>query len=90
MSVVAKKVIAAFESLPAEEKKAVANEILRRLPLLNRGSQTGDQIGLAGNQRAALLESELSAMAADPEIQRELCRIHSEFGTTEADGLGSA
>jgi hypothetical protein len=84
MSVVAKKVIAAFESLSAEEQKTVANEIFRRVPLLNRSPQTGDEIGFAGNQRAALFESELSAMAADPEIQRELCRIHSEFGGCKA------
>lgn len=32
-------------------------------------------------------EADLSAMAADPEIQRELKRINAEFATTEADGL---
>jgi len=32
-------------------------------------------------------EADLSAMAADPEIQRELSRIHAEFSATEADGL---
>jgi hypothetical protein len=31
---------------------------------------------------------ELAAMAADPEIQRELRQIADEFGPTEADGLG--
>jgi hypothetical protein len=35
-------------------------------------------------------EAGLSAMAADPEMQRELSRIGSEFTATEADGLGSA
>jgi hypothetical protein len=34
-------------------------------------------------------EAELSAMAADPEMQRELGRINSEFSATEADGLGN-
>jgi len=33
-------------------------------------------------------EAGLSAMAADPEMQRELGRISSEFSATEADGLG--
>jgi hypothetical protein len=33
-------------------------------------------------------EAGLSAMAADPEMQRELSRINSEFSATEADGLG--
>jgi hypothetical protein len=32
-------------------------------------------------------ESGLSAMAADPEMQRELSRISAEFSATEADGL---
>jgi hypothetical protein len=33
-------------------------------------------------------EAGLSAMAADPAMQRELRRINSEFSATEADGLG--
>lgn len=33
-------------------------------------------------------EAGLSAMAADPEMQRELRRISVEFSATEADGLG--
>ena len=32
-------------------------------------------------------EADLSAMATDPEMQRELNRINDEFATTEADGL---
>ena len=32
-------------------------------------------------------EADLAAMAADPEMQRELNRINAEFATTEADGL---
>ena len=32
-------------------------------------------------------EADLSAMAADPEMQRELSRINAEFSVTEADGL---
>jgi hypothetical protein len=35
----------------------------------------------------ASLESQLEAMAADPEIQRELQNIDEEFRVTEADGL---
>jgi hypothetical protein len=33
-------------------------------------------------------EAGLPAMAADPEMQRELRRISAEFSATEADGLG--
>lgn len=32
-------------------------------------------------------EADLSAMAADPEMQRELSCIKAEFDVTEADGL---
>ena len=32
-------------------------------------------------------EADLSAMAADPEMQRELNHLNAEFATTEADGL---
>ena len=35
-------------------------------------------------------ESGLSAMAADPEMQKELACINSEFRATEGDGLGRA
>jgi len=34
-------------------------------------------------------EADVSAMAADPEMQRELNRINGEFATIEADGLES-
>ena len=32
-------------------------------------------------------DAQLSEMAADPEIQRELQKIKNEFSTTERDGL---
>ena len=32
-------------------------------------------------------DADLAAMAADPEMQRELHRIQAEFSVTEADGL---
>ena len=34
-------------------------------------------------------EKQLAAMAADPEIQRELRKIDEEFAVTESDGLES-
>ncbi len=36
----------------------------------------------------SLLESQLMAMANDPDIQRELRELEAEFAGTEADGLG--
>jgi hypothetical protein len=35
-------------------------------------------------------ESQLAAMASDPDMQRELAHAKSEFGTTENDGLGKS
>lgn len=32
-------------------------------------------------------EADLAAMAADPEMKRELNRINAEFATADADGL---
>ena len=36
-----------------------------------------------------ILESQLAAMATDPEIRAELQRINREFAVTEVNGLGS-
>ncbi len=35
-------------------------------------------------------EAELSAMAADPQMRKELSHIESEFSSAEADGLGKS
>jgi hypothetical protein len=43
------------------------------------------RLTVAGRQEA--WESELSAMAADPEMQRELRQINAEFNASEADWL---
>ena len=43
------------------------------------------RVALSG--RRDTWEADLSAMAADPEMQRELSRIHGEFASAEADGL---
>jgi len=63
MSVVAEKVIAAFESLPAEEKQSVAKEILRRLAPFDSGSLDDNDVAAAGDQIATLLEQEESDSA---------------------------
>jgi len=45
------------------------------------------RVRLNGGARPPDLGQELAAMAADPDIQRELREIQEEFSTTEADGL---
>ena len=42
---------------------------------------------IAAAGRGENWEAGLSAMAADPEMQRELHRINSDFSASEADGL---
>lgn len=41
-------------------------------------------------QQQHLIESQIEAMAADPDIQRELKDIEAEFLNTELDGLGDS
>ncbi|HEX5084230.1 MAG TPA: hypothetical protein VFY40_19470 [Blastocatellia bacterium] len=38
-------------------------------------------------ERRQSIEDQLAAMAADPDIQRELRQIEAEFSVTEMDGL---
>ncbi len=64
MSAVAEEVIAAFESLPAEEKQAVVKEILRRLPPFDSGPLDDEDVALAGDQLAGSLEQEENGSAA--------------------------
>jgi hypothetical protein len=64
MSAVAERVIAGFESLPAEEKQAVAKEILRRLRLFDSGPLGDNEVAHAGDQLAAMLEDEENGTSA--------------------------
>ena len=42
---------------------------------------------LTVSEHRDIWEADLTAMAADPQIQRELSRINAEFDPAEADGL---
>ena len=46
------------------------------------------RVHMAVSGRQGTWEAELSAMASDPEMQRELNRIDTDFRPAEADGLG--
>jgi len=58
MSSTCAKLIAAYESLPADEKQEVAKEILRRLPPFDSGPLNDDQVALSGDELAAMLQQE--------------------------------
>ena len=58
MSSTCAKLIAAYESLPADEKQVVVKEILRRLPPFDSGPLNDEQVALAGDQLATMLEEE--------------------------------
>lgn len=63
-----------FAELPSE----VQSKLLERLAQLAQSS---------ARRESSRWESELFAMAADPQIQRELKAIDSDLGVAEADGL---
>src|ERR1035441_4415232 len=67
----------------------IENEFVRlspeaQLTLLERLVHRA-RVAVSGNRDA--WEAGISAMAADPEMQRELNRINGEFAATEADSL---
>ena len=66
-----------FAQLPTESQLSLLDRLVHRI-------RTG--VGA----RHDSWETELSAMAADPEVQKELSRIHDEFGPAETDGLERA
>ena len=58
MSTASARVIAAYESLPTQEKQLVAKEILRRLPPFDSGPLDDEEVALAGDQMAAGFEED--------------------------------
>jgi hypothetical protein len=58
MGTAPKQIIAAFEALSANDKQLVAKEILRRLPPFDSGPLDDEQVALAGDQLAAILQEE--------------------------------
>jgi hypothetical protein len=66
-----------FARLPTEGKLSLLERLVHNL------RQSFDS-------RQDSWEAELSAMAADPQMQRELSVINAEFRAAEADGLGKS
>ncbi len=60
--------------LPQNDQLMLMEKIIHRL---RKSSQN----------RGDMIETQLAAMASDPEIQRELKEINEEFAQTESDGL---
>jgi hypothetical protein len=69
-----------IEKLPAEVQDAIATRLL---------AEVADEQAWAARFAATTDEQwdRLAAMAADPDIQRELSLIDAEFAVTELDGL---
>ena len=63
-----------FNQLSPSEQSRVIEYLIRRMK--ERGSR-----------QPALLDSELAAMAVDPDIQAELREIENEFSHADSDGL---
>jgi hypothetical protein len=66
-----------FAQLPTEIQLSLLERLAHRLRQNLKAPQESWEAGL-------------SAMAADPQMQRELSRIDSEFSAAEADGLGKS
>ena len=83
----AEQIIAGFKELSPAERAQVAKFVVE-----NDHSWIPKEFkqGLAGAAagRFADLETELADMAGNPQIQRELRSINTEFAAAEADGLG--
>ena len=62
-----------FERLSPEAQLGLLERLVHRA-----------RVAVSGRRDA--WEAELSVMAADPELQRELSRINAEFVATESDG----
>ena len=58
MSAASAQLIAAFETLPADEKQVVAKEILRRMPPFDSGPLDDEGVAIAGDHLAAMFEEE--------------------------------
>lgn len=71
------KIEDSFNQLSLTEQLRLIERLVQRV----REIMGGDEIGF---------EAQLTAMAADPEIQNELQQIEAEFVLTEADGLEPA
>ena len=62
-----------INQLPVDQQLRLIERVAQRI----RGN-------IVGNDS---IESQLAAMASDPQIQNELHEIEGEFASTEADGL---
>jgi len=72
--------------------RAVLSEIEDEFARLSPEAQLGLLERLVHRVRVTVAggdtwESDLAAMVADPQVQREMSRINAEFDVTEADGL---
>jgi hypothetical protein len=74
MSPTLETIEAAIDQLPLREQLRLMERLASRI-----GAQT--------HGAPAVSESDLTAMAQDPDIQRELRQIEAEFAVAEADGL---
>jgi hypothetical protein len=64
MSQEALQLLAEFEALPPQEKLSFVKEIFRRLPPFDSGSLDDEDVALAGDAMAAMLEKEEDAAGA--------------------------
>ena len=77
--------------MPTPARSDIENEFARLSPeaQLSLLERLVHRVRVTVTGRPDTWEAELSAMAEDPEIQRELSTSNAEFSSAEADGLES-
>jgi hypothetical protein len=83
----AQQVIEEFKALPPAERAQVSKFVVENddswIPESFKQGMVEATTGYFNGK-----EKELAAMAKDPQIQRELRSINTEFAAAESDGLG--
>ena len=83
----AQEVIEEFKALPPAERAQVTKYVVEHddswIPDEFKEAMKDAEAG-----RFVDMDNELAAMAGDPQIQRELHSINTEFSVADSDGLG--
>jgi hypothetical protein len=81
------ELLAQVETLVARHRKSVDGEAVSDRSAAGAIARLTRRLHPATDAERLALEAELDAMAADPDIQRELRQIEAEFAGTDMDGM---
>jgi hypothetical protein len=81
------ELLARVETLATSHCQSAAGEAVSDRSAADALARLSRRLDPATDAERLALEAELDAMAADPDIQRELRQIEAEFAGTEMDGM---